>query len=81
MSESLLNIKTMNTESHYRNHLANFYSWMFGDFKEMVVRQLDLFKSFSIQPASSKVAIDLGSGSGFQFIALIQRKRSMNHIF
>jgi SAM-dependent methyltransferase len=63
----------MTTKQHYENHLSSFYSWMFGDFDEMVGRQKAFFEKFEIHPFSStKVAIDLGSGSGFQSIALQQ---------
>lgn len=62
----------METQEHYKNHLSHFYSWMFGDFDEMVKRQTNLFRSLKVQPCESKVAIDLGAGSGFQSLALLE---------
>jgi SAM-dependent methyltransferase len=57
-------------ELHYKNHLSRFYTWMFGDFDAMVRAQREFFERRSILPGSSAVALDLGSGSGFQSIAL-----------
>lgn len=62
----------MDARTHYKTHLSSFYSWMFGDFDEMVERQKAFFMQHHIQPLSSNVAIDLGCGSGFQSIALNQ---------
>jgi SAM-dependent methyltransferase len=65
----------MSTLEHYENHLASFYSWMFGDFDSMVERQKALVKDVlpldngTLAPGA---AIDLGCGSGFQSIALKQ---------
>jgi SAM-dependent methyltransferase len=60
----------MTAKEHYENHLANFYSWMIGDFDE----KMNAFKSFCVQreikPFSSTVAIDLGAGTGIQSLAL-----------
>lgn len=60
----------MDTKLHYKNHLSKIYSWMFGDFFEMVQKQKDFFIRNNILPKANKVAIDLGSGSGFQSLAL-----------
>jgi SAM-dependent methyltransferase len=64
----------MTALDHYENHLAGFYSWMFGDFDSMVERQKALLKGVHQFEAGEKVpvAIDLGCGSGFQSIALKQ---------
>lgn len=62
----------MDVQTHYKIHLSNFYSWMFGNFDEMVARQKTFFSQHNILPVSSKVAIDLGCGPGFQSIALNQ---------
>jgi len=60
----------MTVKEHYDNHLANFYSWMTGDFD----RNVDEFGSFckgnGIIPRDTKSAIDLGAGNGIQTIAL-----------
>lgn len=60
----------MKAKEHYDNHLANFYSWMIGDFD----KGKDLFKDFcvnhEIKPQKTQIAIDLGAGNGIQSIAL-----------
>jgi 2-polyprenyl-3-methyl-5-hydroxy-6-metoxy-1,4-benzoquinol methylase len=62
----------MTVKEHYDNHLGNFYSWLTGDFNE----KKEAFRTFcvenDIQPASSKMAIDLGAGNGIQTIALAE---------
>lgn len=60
----------MNTKEHYENHLANYYSWMFGDFNAKINENQRFFQSHNIRPSSSKIAIDLGAGCGFQSIPL-----------
>ncbi len=60
----------MNTKEHYENHLAEYYSWMFGDFNAKINEVQLFFQSHNIKPASSKIAIDLGAGCGFQSIPL-----------
>ncbi|HEX7675012.1 MAG TPA: class I SAM-dependent methyltransferase [Bdellovibrio sp.] len=62
----------MDAQSHYKNHLSYFYSWMFGNYDEAVERQKRLFIEHDIKPITTKLAIDLGAGSGFQSIALEQ---------
>ena len=58
------------TKQHYENLLAKHYSWMFGGFDQQVERNRNWFEEQGIHPKSSKNAIDLGCGSGFQSIAL-----------
>ena len=60
----------MDTKEHYENHLANYYSWMSGDFDAKVNENQRFFQSHNIKPLSSKVCIDLGAGCGFQSIPL-----------
>ncbi len=60
----------MNTKEHYENHLANYYSWMFGDFNVKLNENQRFFQCHNIKPISSKIAIDLGAGCGFQSIPL-----------
>ncbi len=60
----------MNIKEHYENHLANYYSWMFGDFHAKLNENQRFFQRHSIKPISSKIAIDLGAGCGFQSIPL-----------
>jgi 2-polyprenyl-3-methyl-5-hydroxy-6-metoxy-1,4-benzoquinol methylase len=60
----------MDTKQHYENHLATYYSWMFGDFDAKLNENQRFFQSHDIRPLSSKVCIDLGAGCGFQSIPL-----------
>lgn len=63
--------RSMSTvKEHYDNHLAQFYSWMIGDFEINRQDQEDFFVRQGISPGPSKLAIDLGSGPGIQSIAL-----------
>ena len=62
--------KPMTARDHYDNHLAHFYSWMLGDFKERQEIQLDFFNRNHIMPGISNVAVDLGAGNGLQTISL-----------
>ena len=55
---------------HYENHIARYYSWMFGDFNENVDKNYQFFVNKGITPQKSKIAIDLGAGCGFQSLAL-----------
>jgi SAM-dependent methyltransferase len=60
----------MRAKDHYDNHLADFYSWMTGDFDI----EKNLFKNFctdhAIKPFKTFNAIDLGAGHGIQSMAL-----------
>ncbi len=62
----------MKTKEHYDNHLADFYSWMIGDFEI----KKDEFKNFCVEhnilPKSNKIAVDLGAGNGLQTIVLAE---------
>ena len=62
----------MNTQAHYENHLAHFYSWMFGDFAAKAEENKAFFVKHEITPQTTGVAVDLGAGSGFQSIPLAQ---------
>ena len=55
---------------HYDEFLADYYSWMFGDFEEKTQANYDYFLSKKLIPGQSTIAFDLGAGSGFQSIAL-----------
>src|SRR3990170_4884486 len=57
---------------HYEKHLALYYSWLFGDFNKTVAANRHFFIVQKLIPEKSKIAIDLGCGSGFQSIALAQ---------
>ncbi len=57
---------------HYEKHLARYYSWLFDDFNKTVEASRHFFIVQKLIPGKSKIAIDLGSGPGFQSIALAQ---------
>jgi 2-polyprenyl-3-methyl-5-hydroxy-6-metoxy-1,4-benzoquinol methylase len=62
----------MTVKEHYDNHLAEFYSWMIGDFD----KAKESFKIFcnqnNIEPTNQGFAIDLGAGNGIQSMALAE---------
>ncbi len=58
-------------QNHYQNLLAEHYSWMFGSFDDEVTRQREILTRMGAQNTSG-LAIDLGSGSGFQTFALAE---------
>ncbi|HEU4619539.1 MAG TPA: class I SAM-dependent methyltransferase [Gammaproteobacteria bacterium] len=55
---------------HYDSLLSDAYSWMLGGFAAGVERNAAFFDRLGIRPAGSRVAVDLGAGSGFQSIPL-----------
>ena len=57
---------------HYSQVLADVYSWMFGGFESGIRQNYEFFQHHQISPISSGVAVDLGSGCGFQSIPLAQ---------
>jgi len=63
-------------QDHYRNLLAKHYTWMMGlSFEEKVAEQKVLLETIVGRPESGGrrgLALDLGSGPGFQSIALAQ---------
>ena len=63
----LINTKT---KDHYETHLAEYYSWIYGGADQKIEENNCFLKKHLIKPLSSKVAIDLGCGSGFQSIPL-----------
>lgn len=60
----------MKVKEHYDNHLANFYSWMVGNFDQKRTDFQNFLENNKIFPSNTKVAIDLGAGHGIQSIAL-----------
>ena len=60
----------MTAKDHYAFHLANFYSWMIGDFNEKQKAQEDFLNRNGIAPIRSNIAIDLGAGNGLQSVSL-----------
>lgn len=62
----------MTVKEHYDNHLAEFYSWILGDFDTAKNRFKDYCIENKIKPIDSGLAIDLGAGNGIQSIALAE---------
>jgi hypothetical protein len=60
----------MEVKDHYDKHLANFYSWMIGDFNAKQSEQEIFFRSKNITPVKTKIAFDLGAGHGLQAVSL-----------
>ena len=60
------------TTEHYENHLADYYTWLYGGLASKVGENKAFFLSHDIVPRLSKYALDLGCGSGFQSIPLAQ---------
>ena len=60
----------MSVEEHYENLLARHYTWMHGDYDSKVREYRLLFERAGILPRLGGKALDLGSGSGFQSLAL-----------
>lgn len=59
-------------QDHYRNLLAHHYSWMFGlSVDEKVAEQRAILEPL-LKDAPRGLAVDLGSGPGFQSLALAQ---------
>ncbi|HMB44544.1 MAG TPA: hypothetical protein VKL21_01855 [Candidatus Methanoperedens sp.] len=59
-------------KEHYEKHIAQYYSWLFGDFNERVESNRHFFIENKLLPEKSETAIDLGAGSGFASVALAQ---------
>jgi SAM-dependent methyltransferase len=57
---------------HYENLLADHYSWLFGGLKTNIAENKAFFETHMLTPCHSKIAIDLGAGSGFQSIPLAE---------
>jgi hypothetical protein len=60
----------MEYKDHYKNILAENYSWAFGGLESNVKKNFDFFSEQLGRPKLSAQAIDLGAGSGFQSIPL-----------
>jgi len=60
----------MTVKEHYDTHLADFYSWMTGDFETRLKEFQDFLKDNAVIPSSTKKAIDLGAGHGLQSVPL-----------
>jgi hypothetical protein len=60
----------VSVEDHYEKLLARHYTWMHGDYESKVREYQFLFEQTGILPRSGDKALDHGSGSGFQSLAL-----------
>ncbi|MBI4649789.1 methyltransferase domain-containing protein, partial [Candidatus Desantisbacteria bacterium] len=61
----------MGIKEHYDGHLANYYTWIYGGFEKKAEDNKIFFSLHDIKPTTSKIVIDLGAGSGFQSIPLL----------
>ena len=59
-------------KEHYENHLAKHYSWMSGGFAKKLEENRKFFKDHNVWSRGSRIAVDLGAGSGFQSIPLAE---------
>jgi 2-polyprenyl-3-methyl-5-hydroxy-6-metoxy-1,4-benzoquinol methylase len=57
-------------EEHYELFLAPYYSWLSGGRALKLEENRRFFLDHHVRPMASKVAVDLGAGSGFQSIPL-----------
>jgi SAM-dependent methyltransferase len=62
----------MSVEEHYSRLLAKHYTWMFGSSFEAKVAEQRAILEDALAGASRGLAVDLGSGPGFQTIALAE---------
>jgi SAM-dependent methyltransferase len=60
------------SEEHYRNLLASYYSWMFGVSFDVKIAEQRAFLDPLLTDTSRGLAVDLGSGPGFQSFSLAQ---------
>jgi SAM-dependent methyltransferase len=57
-------------KEHYDDLLGSWYTWMFGDYQTKVEKAEEFFASREIRPLRSGLALDLGSGPGYNAVAL-----------
>ncbi len=57
-------------EGHYKQLLSRHYTWLCGGLESNTERNLGFFAETGLVPAQDDLAVDLGSGSGFQSVAL-----------
>ena len=60
----------MSVIDHYENHLAGYYTWIYGGLENKIKDNAAFFSENNIRPHLTGTAIDLGAGSGFQSIPL-----------
>lgn len=59
-------------EDHYQHLLATHYTWMSGGFDAKIEDNRRLLESLALPLHSGARALDLGCGSGFQSLALVE---------
>ena len=57
-------------EDHYEGLLARHFTWMRGDFGARAGEYRRFFARIGVSPRPDGKALDLGTGSGFQSVAL-----------
>ena len=62
----------VSAKEHYDHFLGPYYSWLSGGLGKKVEENRKFFFDHDISPRSSKVAVDLGAGPGFQSIPLAE---------
>jgi 2-polyprenyl-3-methyl-5-hydroxy-6-metoxy-1,4-benzoquinol methylase len=65
-------VSELNTKQHYEDHLHSYYTWIYGGYENKVEENRAFFNEMNIKPESTKIALDLGAGSGFQSIPLAE---------
>ena len=65
---------------HYEEVLADVYSWMSGGFDTGLQRNRKFINKHNLIPKGSGIAVDLGSGCGFQSIPLAEAGYSVTAV-
>ena len=65
---------------HYDKVLSDVYSWIFGGFEIAIQRNAEFIIKHNLRPEGSGIAVDLGSGCGFQSIPLAKAGYSVTAI-
>jgi SAM-dependent methyltransferase len=60
-------------KSHYKSLLSEHYTWTFGGNEQKYILNKELLIRFLSEKGESRVIVDLGCGSGFQTIPLLQQ--------
>lgn len=63
-------MKIATPQEHYSALLDDVYPWMMGPFEAKAAEQQELFVRLGLAPASTRRALDLGCGPGYQSVAL-----------
>lgn len=60
-------------QEHYDSHLAEHYNWIYGGLENKLTENAEFFDKRGVFPKSTRAALDLGAGSGFQTLPLAKR--------